>query len=324
MAAYAFAELASADLVEGFRRFCSDAHTLPHPGSGKTLDRWRRLAEIASQDLSLAKLAEAHADALSIVAECGMPEPEPNTRWAVWAADPAHEKLVARRLGDTLRLTGKKPWCSGARLVTHALVTCFDEDTPLLARISLSQREVSILPGNWANAGMRNAQTTSIRLDNAEARLVGEAGSYVGRPGFWQGAIGVAACWHGAATAIARTLKVACCKRNDAHALAHLGYVHAALAASASALRMAAAWIDRHPERDAQLLALSTRAYVERAATETIDRVGRALGAAPLCTDAEHAQRVSDLSVFMRQSHAEHDLEALGKLTRNMPASWQL
>ncbi|MDQ2757232.1 MAG: acyl-CoA dehydrogenase, partial [Actinomycetota bacterium] len=42
--------------------------------------------------------------------------------------------------------------------------------------------------------------------------------------------------------------------------------------------------------------------------------VGRALGAAPLCLDAAHAQAVADVQVYVRQSHAERDLAALGAL----------
>ncbi len=56
------------------------------------------------------------------------------------------------------------------------------------------------------------------------------------------------------------------------------------------------------------------RAAVERSATETLERVGRALGAGPLCHDRAHARRVADLTVYLRQSHAESDLEALGRL----------
>ncbi len=324
MTAHAFTQPAAISLVDSFNRFCARAQALPHPGSGKTLERWRTFANIASEDLSLVKLAEAHADALSILAECGAPEPSGATRWGVWAANPPNSKLVARRMGDTLRLSGTKQWCSGARLVTHALVTCFDGEMPLLARVELDQRQVSPLPSAWANAGMSNAQTTAVRFENAEAKRVGDAGSYVSRPGFWQGAIGIAACWHGGAVAIAQRLQVACSKRDDAHAFTHFGHIHAALSASASALRDAAEWIDLHPRDDAQSVALSTRASVERSVSETIDRVGRALGAAPLCADSEHAQRVSDLTVFIRQSHAEHDLEALGRLTRDTPSAWQL
>ena len=44
--------------------------------------------------------------------------------------------------------------------------------------------------------------------------------------------------------------------------------------------------------------------------------MGRALGAGPLAHDAEHAQRVADLSVYVRQHHGERDLAGLGELLR--------
>ena len=53
---------------------------------------------------------------------------------------------------------------------------------------------------------------------------------------------------------------------------------------------------------------------VETAVDEAITRTGRALGPAPLCEDAQHAQRVADLTIYVRQSHAERDLERLGVL----------
>ena len=62
----------------------------------------------------------------------------------------------------------------------------------------------------------------------------------------------------------------------------------------------------------AELIARRTRAVVETAVDETLNRTSRALGPAPLCEDAEHAGRVADLTVYVRQSHAERDLEQLG------------
>jgi len=53
--------------------------------------------------------------------------------------------------------------------------------------------------------------------------------------------------------------------------------------------------------------------------------VGRALGAGPLCKDAALAQLYADLPVFMRQSHAERDQEAVGKLVGALGnAPWTL
>jgi hypothetical protein len=64
------------------------------------------------------------------------------------------------------------------------------------------------------------------------------------------------------------------------------------------------------------------RAVVEQAATATIDRVGRALGAGPLCSDAAHAQHVADLTVYLQQSHAERDLADLGRDQAERRFSW--
>jgi hypothetical protein len=56
------------------------------------------------------------------------------------------------------------------------------------------------------------------------------------------------------------------------------------------------------------------RARIEQVASETLDRVGRALGAGPLCHDRAHARRVADLTVYLRQSHGDDDLACLGRL----------
>ena len=48
---------------------------LPLPGSGQTRERWAVLAGLAEKDLSLARLAEGHTDALAILAELGVSPP---------------------------------------------------------------------------------------------------------------------------------------------------------------------------------------------------------------------------------------------------------
>jgi hypothetical protein len=53
---------------------------------------------------------------------------------------------------------------------------------------------------------------------------------------------------------------------------------------------------------------------VEHAVDEVITRTGRALGPKLLALDGEHAQRVADLTLYVRQSHAERDLAVLGRL----------
>jgi len=151
----------------------------------------------------------------------------------------------------------------------------------------------------------------------------GCAGDYLVRPGFWFGAVGVAACWLGGARAVAAPLYRAVAdplRRADPHAQAHLGAVDAALTAADAMLTVAAAQVDARPDvQRAELIARRVRAVVETAVDETIARTGRALGPAPLALDGAHGQRVADLSIYVRQSHAERDLAALGRLACRLP-----
>src|SRR5690606_28227010 len=62
------------------------ADVLPLPGHGATLARWRALAAIGGQDLALAKVLEAHHDAVAILAQLEAPPPPAGTLLAVWAA----------------------------------------------------------------------------------------------------------------------------------------------------------------------------------------------------------------------------------------------
>lgn len=151
--------------------------------------------------------------------------------------------------------------------------------------------------------------SVDVLFDRAPAQQIGSADGYLGRPGFWHGGAGIAACWHGGAVGVARALLGG---RREPHADAHRGAVDAALAASAAHLRAVAALLDGAPHDPHEGPVRRMRATAEATATLVLDRAGRALGAAPLCRDAAHAGRVADLTVFLRQSHAERDLEAVG------------
>ena len=181
--------------------------------------------------------------------------------------------------------------------------------------VDLAHPGVSVDLSGWAAAGMSRSATGSVTFERVPADPVGEPSAYLGRPGFWHGGAGVAACWLGGAEKVADTLRRAG-PRLDDHGAAHLGAVDAALAAARWSLMSAAAEVDERPEDvdRAKVRTHRLRATVEAAASQTLDHVGRALGATPLATDPSHTQAVSDLLVYLRQSHAERDLAALGRL----------
>jgi hypothetical protein len=119
----------------------------------------------------------------------------------------------------------------------------------------------------------------------------------------------------GALGAARSLLAAARAQPRDSHTLAHLGAVDALVTGLAAHLATAAAEVDADPAGSAaQRRAMRLRARVEAGATEILDRVGRALGPAPMCLDPVHAQRAADLPVYLRQSHAERDLAGLGGL----------
>ncbi len=317
-----------ADLVEQGRLEVS------LPGGGATAQRWRALAELAADDLDVARLAEAHLDALAILHELRVPHAGlPGQRWAVWAAEPPNGQVDAEHGSDGgWRLTGIKRWCSGAHACTHALVTAHAADGGRLFAVDLSDSGVRPGLGGWKGLGMAGSGTEDVEFAAVPAVAVGAPRAYLDRIGFWYGAIGVAACWYGGAVAIGRPLWQAARDGDlDPHARAHLGAVDSALAAAGAVLQEAAAAADRAGDpaaSDAVSLqlwrrrALRVRAVVEAAATTTIERVGRALGPRPLATDAAHSRRVTDLGVYLRQSHAERDLAVLGDLAASADR-WQ-
>ncbi|WP_205875246.1 acyl-CoA dehydrogenase family protein [Mycobacterium camsae] len=293
---------------------------LPLPAAGYTAERLQQLTRLAQDDIAAARIAEAHVDAVAILHELGGKPPEPSQLWGVWAAEASDAKLTATSVsGDEFLLNGTKVWCSGAGFCTNALVSAqLPEGQRGLFAVTLTDAGVKPLPSTWWNHGMAGSDTRSVQFNNVHAILVGEPGQYLTRAGFWHGAIGVAACWLGGARRVAEPLyRSARSESADAYALAHLGAVDAALAAGDAILAAAAAQIDADPfdrAGTAQLLARRVRAVVEHAVDEAITRTGRALGPGPLCQDGRHAQRVADLTIYIRQSHAERDLAELGRL----------
>lgn len=309
----------AATAAEGFadtvRRIDDGQLSFPLPGSGRTAERYAALRAVAEADLCTARLVEGHVDAAAILAELGDSPPSPGQLWGVWAAEPPGEGLTAVREGAGWVLNGLKQYCSGAHSCTHALVTAREGDARRLFAVRVDGVGCRPVEGTWQAVGMAGSDTPDVRFADVPATAVGGPEAYVRRPGFWHGGIGVAACWHGGAVAVSRVLREAAAGRTEPHTDAHLGAVDVQLYAAGVLLERAAEEIDADSldERgEAQLRAMRVRGFVESVCREVLDHVGRATGAGPLCHDAGHARTVADLSVYIRQHHAERDLAGLG------------
>jgi alkylation response protein AidB-like acyl-CoA dehydrogenase len=292
------------------------------PGSGETAARWTVLAALGRVNLTVARVFEAHTDALAILAENGDDVPCGST-WGVFAAEAPHARLDAVTQGEQASLTGTKPWCSLGDALDAALVTAHVGDDRQLFRVDLRQPSVHADPPEvWVARGLRTVTSGPVHFDGTAARAVGAPGWYLTRPGFHWGGIGVAACWHGGALGLADSVRrIAARRSGDLNAL-HAGVVDAALHASSTALAHASERIDRGDVDDPALLALRTRAVVADSVERVLHQAGHALGPAPLAFDAEYAARVADLQLYVRQHHGERDLADLGSrvLTEVDPA----
>lgn len=318
-------------LKADLHRLLGSCHSLPLPGSGLTLERWRSLAQVAALDLVCAKLFESHTDALAILAELRQQHLiEDEGLWAVWCAEPPSHRVSlspCSSYSDSMCISGTKAWCSGANEVTHALLSCWDENNrQYLVAVDMGQSGITVTAEGWQAVGMGATESVDVIFDQAAVQLVGSADQYTQRPGFLHGAAGIAACWYGAAESIAQYLIQHVQRRpEDVHAQAHLGAIDIALAQAASLLKVAAQAIDNNPQSPCALEVWRARLAVEAAVETVLRRVPRALGAGPLCKQAHLANQMADLPVFLRQSHAERDLAAHGvQIAQEELTQWKL
>lgn len=298
---------------------------LPPPSGDGLLQRWLGLAEVAAADLSVARLYEGHVDALAILTEAGHRAATGST-YGVWASKAGGTSVSAVAApGGGLVLEGVRPYASGARSVDTALLTVDGPEGSLLVAVDVATDRLTVQDGTWDTIGMVGSDSATVHLDGvgvSPGDVIGPPGFYLDRPGFWPGAVGVAACWFGGAVGVIQPLVAAAVAGAlDAHGLAHLGRTWADLeAASALLERTAHRFAGRPPTcttaaaGDLRLEAEAARAVVERTAWSTTEAVARSLGPGPLTSDRVHARRVADLGVYVRQHHAERDHAELGRL----------
>lgn len=140
------------------------------------------------------------------------------------------QEIGADAPDQAVYISGTKSWCSGAHGLTHALVSAWDQhDRSFLVAVELQQDGVIVTNMGGCAVGMHDSGSVDMHFRHAEATLVGGAGAYTNRPGFWHGAAGIAACWYGALTYIATCVLYAGREHSNPHSLVHLGAIDVTL-----------------------------------------------------------------------------------------------
>ena len=310
-----------------FKAFVHGAgRDLPLPGSGATWRRFTTLAEQASIDLSLGRLCEGHADALAILAEAGK-EPVEDAAYGVWASRSKNVAVTAERESRGWTLRGTKEFCSGNGIVERALVVADTSEGRMVFDVGVESHVVGVVSDSWPSIGMAESRSETLEFGGpiiSDDGVIGSAGFYLDRPGFWFGAIGVAACWYGGAVGIVNNLLKSLDGEPNDFVLADMGDCVSALETMRVALKCAAHSIDEDPDdklERAHFRALVARHVVHGGALTILERTASAGGARPLCLDEVQSRRVADLFVYLSQHHGSADARELGRIVTNAQ-SW--
>ena len=305
---------------EVFGAFVVGANGVPRAGDGATWSRFEALATVSGRDLSAGRLAEGHLDALSILAEADR-RPVDGAVYGVWAARRSDGGVVARPASGGWRLEGIQDFCSGSTLVDRALLAADGPDGRLLFDVAVEGVVAGRCPGSWPAVGMAGSDSGSVAVggDVPDHARVGGTDFYTDRPGFWWGAVGVAACWWGGARALVDGLLHVLGEDAGPHATAALGRAVAAIEAAEAVLRIEAAHIDEDAEASdapasGRRRALSVRQGVHDRCRDVLGFVVDAGGARVVCLDAAQAQRTADLYAYLSQHHGGRDAAELGRL----------
>lgn len=293
---------------------------LPLPAMGQTWKLWSSLASLATADLTVARVVEPHLDALAILHQAAADghhpaPPGPTETWGVFAAEGPGTRLSAEQVADGWLLNGVKPWCSLAGRLDRALITAWVDDRQRgLFSIDLHDQGVRVdRTSQWVAHGLPDVTSVGIRLDRVSATPVGPPGWYLEREGFAWGGIGVGSIWFGGALGLAERVR-AIRRTPDQIAELHIGQLDVSLWACEQSLRAAADQVDTGRTPSPAVLANRARSVCANTAEDVLRVADHALGPAPLTTEVDYVQRVSDLRLYVRQHHAERDLAALGRL----------
>ncbi len=305
----------------GLHAEISRAPELPRPGSGRTPARMEALAAVAGRDLSVGRLYEGHTDAMAILAEAGRAPAAPGVAYGVWAARSPRDPTTARP-----RAAG---WVlSGFGIIGRALVSADAPDGYRLFDVDLAAGGITAVDGSWPAVGMAGSASLTVTFDSTPVGALGAVGApgfYTGRPGFWFGAVGVAACWYGGAVGLVGRLVDRFPTTANEHALSELGRCIARVTAMHAVLEAATRAIDADPADTtgrARYRALAVREAVHGHCVEILAHAAGAGGARVLGHDADQARRAADLYVYLSQHHSGADAAVIGRLALEHRSSW--
>jgi alkylation response protein AidB-like acyl-CoA dehydrogenase len=280
----------------------------------------RLFVMLGEASLSVARLYEAHVNALQLICRYGgaalagrcARDAAAGELFALWVTDPL-EGGVTMQPG--LVLDGQKFFCSGAGVATRALITAaMDGGTRMLVVELEPGRRVH--PSHVKLSGMRAAITGAVDFSGMQVEpdaMIGEAGDYLREPvfsaGAWRGAAGAL----GGLSALVKLHRAEMRRRGrdaDPHQRARFGQLVLAHETARLWMEQAAlrACLEDGPADEIVAYVNLARLAVEAACLDAIRLTQRGLGLSAFI-DGHPAERVArDLATYLRQPAPDETL----------------
>jgi alkylation response protein AidB-like acyl-CoA dehydrogenase len=302
-------------------------------GEAGALALLRLFVLLGRASLPIARLYEAHVNALQLIERYGTPAQADAAAgdaagghvFALWVTDP-QAPLALKPHGSGFMLEGGKAFCSGAGVATRALITAATETGTRMLVVSL-EPGTRVLPSPIKLGGMRAAITGSIDFSGmqiAPDALLGRAGDYLREPVFSAGAWRGSACALGGLSALLELHRAEVLRRRrdaDPHQRARFGQlliVHetARLWMREAALR---ACLEDGPVDEIVSYVNLARIAVETACLDALRLTQRSLGLGAFIAGSPVEVLSRDLATYLRQPAPDETLDKAAEYYFQVP-----
>lgn len=282
--------------------------------AGAALETMEMLRMLGSGNLSVARLVEAHLNAIRLIVQCGTrAQAAAMARdvldghvFGLWVTDAPDSPVT---LDGRFVLRGAKMPCSGAGHATRALVTAKDPSSGIhMLLVQLDDCDRANLAG-WHVHGMRAACNGRMTIDGLHAgpdTVIGMEGDYLRQPDFSAGAWRGSAVALGAIETLVMELRQQLARRGrdaEPHQAARVGHALIAQETARCWVRRAAIIGESatHDSDDIVGVVNLARLAVEKAGFEVIQIVQRSLGLGAFRSGTLVELLFRDLATYLRQ-----------------------
>ncbi len=267
---------------------------------------------LGAGNLSVARLFEAHVNALQLIGRYGAPavyaqavqDAAAGHMFGLWVTDPPEGGVTAQ---DNF-FSGRKVFCSGAGQASRALITAGEQ------MYVVNVETAPLLPGLVALSGMKGAITSAVDFSSLTGTKIGGPNDYLREPvfsaGAWRSSAGAVGGLQALLTAYAAELKQRGRSANPQQR-ARFGQAMIAYETARLWIFKAAGLACREEQPPDAIVAYVNlaRLAIERACLAGVELAQRSLGLSAFAAGGRIERLCRDLSVFLRQPAPDEVLD---------------